>query len=96
MFLNNLFLNINVVYYLLVIDFAIIGTTHKNAIGLLISLTDILVKDKEAKKDNKKRQPLAYNLVLAVVIYKCLCFLWQDNNSVLTIITAYSLYRSED
>ena len=63
------------VYYLLIIDFTIIDTTRKNTISLLISLTDILVKDKEAKKDNKKRQPLVYNLVLAIIIYKCLCFL---------------------
>ena len=92
MFLDNLFLNINMAHCLLIIDFTIIDTTRKNAIGLPTLLTNILAKDKEAKKDNKKRQPLAYNSVLAIVIYKCLCFLWQDNNSVLAITTAYSLY----
>ena len=92
MFLDNLFLNVNMAHCLLAIDFAIIGTTCKNAIGLSTSLTDVLVKDKEAKKDDKKRQPLAYNSVLAVVMYKCLCFLWQDNNSILAVTTAYSLY----
>ena len=55
MFLNNLFLNINMAHYLLIINFAIIGTTRKNAVGLLTSLTNILVKDKEAKKNDKKR-----------------------------------------
>ena len=55
MFLNNLFLNVNVIYYLLTISFAIIGITRKNAIGLLTSLTNILVKDKEAKKNDRKK-----------------------------------------
>ena len=55
MFLDNLFLNINVVHCLLAINFAVIGTTRKNAISLLTSLTNILVKDKETKKDDKKR-----------------------------------------
>ena len=83
-------------HYLLAIDFAIISTTRKNAVGLSTSLTNILAKDKEAKKNDKKRQPLVYNLVLAIVIYKCLCFLWQDNNSILTIITTHSLHQSKD
>ena len=96
MFLDNLFLNVNVAHCLLVIDFAVMGTTCKNAVGLLTSLTDVLAKDKEAKKDDKKRQPLAYNSVLAVVMHKCLCFLWQDNNSILAVTTAHSLHRSED
>ena len=42
-------------HYLLAINFAIIDTTRKNAVGLLTSLTDVLVKDKETKKNNKKR-----------------------------------------
>ena len=96
MFLDNLFLNINMAHYLLVVDFAIMSTTRKNAVSLPTSLTNVLVKDKEAKKNDKKRQPLAYNLVLAIVMYKCLCFLWQDNNSVLAITIAHSLHQSED
>ena len=55
MFLDNLFLNINVAHYLLTIDFTIIDTTCKNAVSLLMLLTNILAKNKEAKKDNKKR-----------------------------------------
>ena len=55
MFLDNLFLNVNVAHYLLIIDFTIIDTTYKNTIGLLTSLTNILAKNKEAKKDDKKR-----------------------------------------
>ena len=95
-FLDNLFLNVNVAHCLLAIGFAVMGTTCKNAVGLPVSLTDILAKDKEAKKDDKKQQLLAYNSVLAVIINKCLCFLWQDNNSILAITTAHSLHRSED
>ena len=72
------------------------GTTRKNAIGLPTSLTDVLAKDKEAKKDDRKKQPLAYNSVLAIVMHKCLCFLWQDNNSVLAVPTAHSLHQPQD
>ena len=102
-FLDNLFLNVNVAHCLHAIDFAVMGTTRKNAASLLVSLTTLLVKDKEvkkeARKDNggvKKKQLLAYNSVLAIIIYKCLCFLWQDNNTVCAITTAHSLHRQED
>ena len=96
-FLDNLFLNINVAHCLYAINFAVIGTTCKNAANLPDSLTDILAKDKktkkEKKKDNKlKKLQLAYNSVLAIVIHKCLCFLWQDNNTVCAITTAHSLH----
>ena len=40
---------------LLTINFTVIDTTRKNAIGLPTSLTNILVKDKEIKKNDKKR-----------------------------------------
>ena len=95
-FLDNLFLNVNVAHCLLAIGFAVMGTTRKNAIGLPTSLTDVLAKDKEAKKDDRKKQPLAYNSALAIVMHKCLCFLWQDNNSVLAITTAHSLHQPQD
>ena len=71
------------------------GTTRKNAAGLPKSLTSVKDKDMESLKKEKK-QPLAYNSVLAVVIDFCLCFLWQDNNSVLAVTTAHSLHRQED
>ena len=51
MFLDNLFLNINVAHYLFAIGFSIMGTTHKNTTSLLASLTTILAKDKKVKKD---------------------------------------------
>ena len=71
------------------------GTTRKNAAGLPKSLTSVKDKDNKSKKKEKK-QSLAYNLILAVVINYCLCFLWQDNNSILAITTAHSLHRQED
>ena len=105
-FLDNLFLNIAMAHALLAIGFAVMGTTQKNATGLSPSLTAILAKDKEAKKDTKKddgesnkkkkKQPLAYNSVLAVVINYYLCFLWQDNNTVLAITIAHSLHQPTD
>ena len=102
-FLDNLFLNVNVAHCLLYINFAVMGTTRKNAAGLPLSLTDILVKDKKLKKEAKendkskaKKLQLAYNSVLAVIISKCLCFLWQDNNTVCAITTAHSLHRQQD
>ena len=84
-FLDNLFLNISVAYYLFAIRFLVMGTTQKNAASLPTSLTNILAKDKKIKKEEKednkpKKLQLAYNSVLAVIVHECLCFLWQDNN----------------
>ena len=77
------------------------GTIWKNVASLLMSLTNILVKDKKAKKEEKednklKKLQLAYNLVLVVIVHKCLCFLWQDNNTVCVITIAYSLHQQAD
>lgn len=100
-FLDNLFLNINVAHCLFAIGFSVMGTTRKNTAGLPATLTDILAKDKNAKKEEREQQKpkklqLAYNSVVAVIVYKCLCFLWQDNNTVVAITTAHSLHRQED
>ena len=100
-FLDNLFLNVNVAHCLFAIGFSVMGTTRKNAAGLPASLTAVLAKDKKAKKDaqeeaQSRKLQLAYNSVMAVVIHKCLCFLWQDNNTVLAITTAHSLHRPQD
>ena len=75
MFLNNLFLNISIAHYLLVIGFAIIDTTRKNATRLSKLLTSVKDKDKKSKK-KEKRQSLIYNSVLVVIINFYLCFLW--------------------
>ena len=58
-FLDNLFLNINIAHILLTINFAVIGTTRKNITGLPLLLTNVLAKDKETKKNresNKKNK----------------------------------------
>ena len=83
--MDNLFLNVNIVYALLAIGFAIIDTTRKNATRLPKLLTNILAKDKKVKKDiknddklakkKKKKQPLAYNSVLAIIVNYYLYFL---------------------
>ena len=54
MFLDNLFLNVAMAYTLLTISFTIMNTTRKNATGLPLLLTALLVKDKEVKKNAKK------------------------------------------
>ena len=36
------------------IDFAVMGTTRKNAASLLVLLITLLAKDKEAKKEIRK------------------------------------------
>ena len=100
-FLDSLFLNIAVAHCLYAIEFSVMGTTRKNAAGVPVSLTDVLAKDKKAKKDAReedkpKKLQLAYNSVLAVIVHKCLCFLWQDNATVLAITTAHSLHRTAD
>ena len=80
MFLDNLFLNVNVVHCLCAIGFSIMGTTYKNAAGMPDLLTNVLVKDKkvkkEAKEDDKpKKLQLVYNSVLVVIVHKYLYFL---------------------
>ena len=100
-FLDNLFLNINFAHCLYAIGFSVMGTTRKNAASLPESLIDILAKDKKAKKEAKeeakpKKLQIVYNSVMAVIVERCLAFLWQDNNTVVAITTAHSLHRPED
>ena len=80
-FLDNLFLNVEVAQALLVLGFLYIGTTRKNAKGIPQQLLDL-------KQHNRA---LVWNSCIGVVVYSVLCFLWQDNNAVLGITTAYSL-----
>ena len=68
-------------------NIAVYGTTWKNAKGVSKSLL--------AAKDNDNKL-LVWNSVLAVILEFCLCFLWQDNNAVIVITTAHSIYRPED
>ena len=68
-------------------NIAVCGTTRKNAKGVPKSL--LVAKDDDSKL-------LIWNSVLAVILEFCLCFLWQDNNAVIVITTAHSIYRPED
>ena len=85
-FLDNLFLNVNLAHALLAINIACMGTTRKNATGVPEAIT-------KAKEENRL---LVWNSIIAVVVDFCLCFVWQDNNAVISITTAYSLHREED
>ena len=81
-FLDNLFLNVEVAQALLVRNFLCMGTTRKNARGVPQELVDL-------KEHNRA---LVWNSCIGIVVNSVLCFLWQDNNAVLGIITAYSLH----
>jgi Transposase IS4 len=79
LFLNNLFLNINVSQALLALNICCIGITRKNA----ISFPKWLIQLKEYNRG------LVQNSTLATVVDSTLCMLWQDNNAVLVMTTAF-------
>jgi len=81
LFLDNLFLNLNVSHALLALDICCTGTTRKNASGIPSWLIEL----------KEKNRSLVWNSTLAETVGYSLCFLWQDNNAVLGITTAYSL-----
>jgi Transposase IS4 len=81
LFLDNLFLNINVAHALLALNICCTGTTRKNALGI----PQWLIKLKEHNRG------LVWNSTLAQIEGYTLCFLWQDNNAVLGITTAFRL-----
>lgn len=81
LFLDNLFLNLDVAQCLLALRICCTGTTLKNAQGVPQWLIEL-------KKHN---QSLVWNSALAEVVESTLCFLWQDNNAVLGLTTAYRL-----
>ena len=81
LFLDNLFLNINVSHALLALNICCTGTTRKNALGI----PQWLIKLKENNRG------LVWNSTLAQVEGYTLCFLWQDNNAVLGMTTAFRL-----
>jgi Transposase IS4 len=80
-FLDNLFLNLNVSQALLALRICCTGTTRKNTHGI----PEWLIKLKEYNKG------LVWNSMLAEIVDLTLCFLWQDNNAVLGLITTHSL-----
>ena len=63
-----------------------LGTTRKNAAGIPQPLLDA--------KDVK--QGLVWNSIIAMQAGWTLSFIWQDNNAVLGIITAFSVYKEKD
>ena len=81
-FLDNLFLNVDVAQALLLLGFLCIGTTRKNAKGIPSQLITL-------KEHNRA---LVWNSCIGIIVNSVLCFLWQDNNAVLGITTAYSLH----
>jgi Transposase IS4 len=81
LFLDNLFLNLNVSHALLALNICCTGTTRKNASGIPLWLIEL-------KENNRS---LVWDSTLAETVGYTLCFLWQDNNAVLGITTAYSL-----
>lgn len=81
LFLDNLFLNLPVAKALLALDISCMGTTRKNATGI----PPELIEWKE------RRHSLVWNSVIARIVDSVLCFVWQDNNAVLGITTAYNM-----
>ena len=85
-FLDNLFLNLEVAHCLIPLGVGVMGTSRKNVTGFPQELLDL-------KEDNKK---LAWNSLIGFQVDQALCFLWQDNNAVLGITTGFSLHQEED
>jgi Transposase IS4 len=86
-YLDNLFLNIPVAQCLLAMGIYCMCTTRKKAIGVSQRLQSYL--------DNNSK--LVWDSTIAEVVdNNTLCFVSQDNKSVVAISTAHSLHRSED
>jgi hypothetical protein len=84
LYLDNLFLNQDVCLALLTLNLTCTGTTHKNAHGMSPRLVAM-------KKQNRG---LVWNSASSEVVENVLQFLWQDNNTVLAITTAYTLHQT--
>jgi hypothetical protein len=80
-FLNNLFININFCEALLALNIITMGTTRKNATGIPKRLVEL----------KKQNQTMVWNSASAEIIEDTKCFVWQDNNTVLGMTTAYSI-----
>ena len=82
-FLDNLFLTVPVAQALLFLGILCTGTTRKNAMGV----------PEELIKLKNKNQALIWNSTFSKIVNGVNCFLWQDNNAVLGITTAYCLHQ---
>jgi hypothetical protein len=86
LFLDNLFLDIEVARALLYLDILVAGITRKTAVGLLNELVTL----------KKQNTALLWDSCVAKIVEGVLCFLWQDNNAVLGMTTAHSLHLESD
>ena len=84
--LDNLFLNIPIAYVLLKYDIGYLGTIRKNTDGFLSDLI-------EAKNHNKL---FKWGEDVSIEVRKVLYFLQQDNNTVLSATTTFSMHKAED
>ena len=85
-FLDNLFLTIDVAHVLLQMHIGVMGTTRSNYTNIPPLLKDV----------NRLNHILIYGGLLLIQCCWVLCFAWQDNNIVLGITTAHSMHRAED
>ena len=81
LYLDNLFINILLVNALRQLDIEIMRIMQVNALELSLSLIQL----KHAKES------LKWEYLKTVIVDNILYFLWQDNNQILSITTAYNL-----
>jgi hypothetical protein len=84
LFLDNLFINLNVCEALLALNVVIMGTTRKNAFGMPKRLVEL----------KKQNQIMVWNSASAEIVKDTEYFVWQDNNAVLGMTTAYSIKQT--
>jgi hypothetical protein len=85
-FLDNLFLSVDVAHVLLQMGVGVMGTTRKTSASIPKILSN--VKDLNTA--------MVYGATLLVQCGWVLCFAWQDNNTVLGVTTSYSLHRPQE
>ena len=81
LYLDNLFTNIPLATALGELRIGVMGTTRATASGF----------PKELAQLKKSKEPLEWGYLKTAIVDRAQCFLWQDNNRVLGITTAYNL-----
>jgi hypothetical protein len=84
-FLDNLFLTVELAHTLLQIGVGVMGTTRKNRDGFPQRFLDAKQSDAQ----------FTYGSCSTEVVDHCLCFLWQDNAKVLGISTAFAMCEDQ-
>lgn len=84
-FLDNLFLTVELAHTLLQIGIGVMGTTRKNRDGFPQRFLDAKQSDAQ----------FTYGSCSTEVVDHCLCFLWQDNAKVLGISTAFAICEDQ-